>query len=37
MNDREMDVSFLVATRLGLVGKGVSRVRFELLEEPKRP
>jgi rare lipoprotein A len=37
LNDREMDVSFLVATRLGLIGKGVSRVRFELLEEPKRP
>jgi rare lipoprotein A (peptidoglycan hydrolase) len=37
MNDREMDVSFLAATRLGLVDRGVSRVRFELLEMPRRP
>jgi rare lipoprotein A (peptidoglycan hydrolase) len=37
MNDREMDVSFLAASRLGLVDKGVSRVRFELLEMPQRP
>ncbi len=37
MNDREMDVSFLAASRLGLVDRGVSRVRFELLEMPQRP
>ncbi len=37
MNDREMDISFLAASRLGLVDRGVSRVRFELLEMPQRP
>lgn len=36
-NNREMDVSFLVATRLGLLDQGVGRVRMELLEEPRRP
>ena len=35
--DREMDVSFLVASRLGLIGHGVGLVRIELLEEPQRP
>ena len=34
VDGREMDVSFLVATRLGLLRKGVGRVRIELLEEP---
>src|SRR5262249_686501 len=37
MDDRELDVSFLVATRLGLIGRGVSHVRIELLEVPQRP
>jgi rare lipoprotein A len=34
VDGREMDVSFLVATRLGLLDKGVGRVRIELLEKP---
>ncbi len=34
VDGREMDVSFLVATRLGLLDKGVGRVRIELLDEP---
>jgi rare lipoprotein A len=37
IDDRELDVSYLVAERLGLVGHGVSRVRIELLEVPQRP
>jgi rare lipoprotein A len=32
---REIDVSFLVASRLGLLDKGVDRVRIELLGEPQ--
>jgi len=36
MNEREMDVSFLAAAHLGLIDRGVSRVRFELLELPQR-
>lgn len=31
---REIDVSFLVASRLGLLEKGIDRLRIELLEEP---
>ena len=34
---RELDVSFLVASRLGMVEKGVERVRIELLQEPPHP
>jgi rare lipoprotein A (peptidoglycan hydrolase) len=37
VDDRELDVSFLVASRLDLIGRGVSRVRIELLEVPQRP
>ena len=37
VDDREMDVSYLVASRLGLLGNGVSKVRIELLEVPQRP
>jgi len=37
MDDRELDVSFLVASRLGLIGRGVESVRIELLEVPRRP
>ena len=37
VDDRELDVSFLVASRLGLIGQGVGVVQLELLEEPKRP
>jgi rare lipoprotein A len=36
IDDRELDVSFMVACRLGLVDKGISRMRIELLEVPKR-
>jgi rare lipoprotein A len=34
---RELDVSYLVASRLGLLGPGVGRVTIELLEVPARP
>jgi rare lipoprotein A len=37
VDDRELDVSYLVACRLGIQGQGVSRLRIELLEVPKRP
>ena len=36
-DDRDLDVSYLVATRLGLQERGVARLRVELLEVPKRP
>jgi len=36
-NDRELDVSYFVASKLGLLSRGVDRVRIELLEEPRRP
>src|SRR6202158_2628536 len=36
-DDRQLDVSYLVALRLGLVDSGISRMRVELLEVPKRP
>jgi rare lipoprotein A len=35
--ERELDVSYLVATRLGLMDVGVARLRIELLEEPQLP
>jgi rare lipoprotein A len=34
---RELDVSYQAATRLGLVSKGVARLKIELLELPERP
>jgi len=37
IDDRELDVSYLVASRLGIVSSGVARMRVELLEVPKRP
>jgi rare lipoprotein A (peptidoglycan hydrolase) len=37
MNNRELDVSFLVASRLDLIDNGVARLRIELLEEPGLP
>jgi rare lipoprotein A len=37
IDDRELDVSYLVACRLGLLDSGTSRLRVELLEVPKRP
>jgi rare lipoprotein A (peptidoglycan hydrolase) len=36
-DDRDLDVSYLVACRLGIQDHGVSRLRVELLEVPKRP
>lgn len=35
--NRELDVSYLVATRLDLIDSGVARLRIELLEEPPLP
>ena len=37
MAGRELDVSFIVASRLGLIDCGVARLRIELLEEPPLP
>jgi len=37
VDGRELDVSYLVACRLGIQERGVSRLRIELLEVPKRP
>jgi rare lipoprotein A len=37
VDDRELDVSYLVACRLGMREEGVSRLRIELLEVSKRP
>jgi rare lipoprotein A len=37
IDDRELDVSYLVACRLGIQDRGVTRLRIELLEVPKRP
>jgi rare lipoprotein A (RlpA)-like double-psi beta-barrel protein len=37
IDDREFDVSYLVACRLGILENGVSPMRVELLEVPKRP
>jgi rare lipoprotein A len=37
IDDRELDVSYLVASRLGLIERGVARIQIELLEEPPLP
>ena len=37
IDDRELDVSYVVAYRLGILENGISRLRVELLEVPKRP
>lgn len=37
IDDRELDVSYLVACRLGLLDKGVTPLQIEVLEVPKRP
>jgi rare lipoprotein A len=37
LDDRELDVSFAAAANLGLLKRGLAKVRIELLEEPKRP
>ena len=36
VDDRELDVSYLVACRLGIQDKGIASLRIELLEVPKR-
>jgi rare lipoprotein A len=35
-DDRELDVSYLVACRLGILEAGIASLRIELLEVPKR-
>ena len=37
IDDRELDVSYLVASCLGLIDRGVALVRIELLQEPPLP
>jgi len=37
VEDRELDVSFIAAIRLGLLESGLARVRIDVMEEPKRP
>jgi rare lipoprotein A len=34
-NDREFDVSYQAADRLGIIGRGVARLRVELLQLPR--
>jgi peptidoglycan lytic transglycosylase len=34
---RQIDLSYMVASRIGLVDRGVGQVRIELLKEPPRP
>jgi len=34
---REIDVSYQAAEKLGLIDRGVAKLRIELLEVPKRP
>ena len=36
MKGREMDVSYVVAEKLGMINRGVAKLRMELLEVPKR-
>lgn len=36
-DDRDLDLSYLVANHLGIVGQGISRLKIELLEVPKHP
>jgi rare lipoprotein A len=36
VDGRDMDVSYQVACNLGMIGRGVSRLRIELLEVPPR-
>jgi hypothetical protein len=37
MDGRELDVSFIAASRLGLIESGIARLRIELLKEPQLP
>ena len=34
---RDIDLSYHAAEKLGIIGSGVSKVRMELIEEPRRP
>ena len=36
VDDRELDVSYLIACRLGIQDQGIMNLRIELLEVPKR-
>jgi rare lipoprotein A len=36
LGDRELDVSYGLASRLSMLGPGTAEVRIELLEEPRR-
>jgi rare lipoprotein A len=36
LGDRELDVSYLLASRLGILEPGTASVRIELLEQPRR-
>jgi len=36
-DDRELDLSYEVASRLGIIDRGISRLKIELLEVPPRP
>ena len=36
IGDRELDVSYLLASRLGMLEPGTASVRIELLEQPRR-
>jgi rare lipoprotein A len=37
VDDRDLDVSYLVACRLGIQNQGISSLQIELLELPKHP
>lgn len=37
IDDRELDVSYMVACRLGILDQGITPLRIEVLEVPKRP
>jgi rare lipoprotein A len=36
MGDRELDVSYILASRLSMLEPGTASVRIELLEQPRR-
>lgn len=37
VDGRDIDLSYRAAEKLGIIGSGVSKVRMELVQEPKRP
>jgi rare lipoprotein A len=37
MDGRELDLSYIAASQLGIIECGVARLRIELLEEPRLP